>query len=163
MDTAPLSQADRHPELPRDPDVDAALVHYHGPLHVRARYVYVVFLGGVIGTVARYEAGQLLPAPAGLPLATFSVNIVGCFLLGLLLEVLARRAPDHGWHRLARLHFGTGFLGAFTTYSSMAVETVQLAWYGRAGLGVVYLAVTLLLGVAATVAGIAAGARWQRR
>lgn len=161
MDTTSFSQSDRHPELPVDPDVDAARLHYHGPLHVRARYVYVVFLGGLLGTVARYEAGQVIPALGGLPLATFAVNGVGCLTLGLLLEMLARGGPDHGWLRLARLHFGTGFLGAFTTYSSMAVETVELAWGGRPVAGALYLAATLVLGVAATVVGIWAGGRWR--
>ncbi len=159
MDTAPFSQPDRHPELPVDPDVDAARLHYHGPLHARARYVYVVFLGGVLGTVARYEAGQVVPLVAGLPAATFVVNITGCFALGLLLELLARRGPDHGWVRLARLHFGTGFLGAFTTYSSMAVETVLLGRDGRLAAAAAYLMATLLLGVVATVCGIWVGGR----
>ncbi len=163
MDTAPLSQPDRHPELPLNPDVDSARLHDRGPLHRRARYLYVVFLGGVLGTVARYEVGQALPPLAGLPLSTFAVNVVGCFLLGLLLELLARRGSDHGWVRLTRLHFGTGFLGAFTTYSSMAVETVMLGWDGRLLTGAFYLAATLLLGIAATVGGIWAGGRWGTR
>ncbi len=155
--TASFSQPDRHPELPLDPDVDAATAHYHGPLHVKARYVYVVFLGGVLGTVARYEAGQIVPPVGGWPLATFAVNMVGCFLLGYLLEALAARGPDHGWLRLARLHFGTGFLGAFTTYSAMAVESVQFAWTGEAVRGAAYLVVTLIVGAGATIAGIRAG------
>ena len=153
MATASFSQADSHPELPLDPD---------GPLHLRGRYVYVVFVGGMLGTGARYEAGQLIPAMAGLPLATMLVNLIGCFALGLLLELLVRRGPDRGWLRLTRLHLGTGFLGAFTTYSAMAVETVDLGWAGHPVQAAGYFLATLLLGAVMTVLGIWAGARWSR-
>jgi CrcB protein len=153
-----VPHADSHPELPVDADVDSTY-HYQGPLHLRWRYVYVVFLGGFLGTVARYGIGLVVPRLAGLPLPTLAVNLVGAFALGLLLEVLASRGPDHGWRRLARLHFGTGFLGAFTTYSALAVDAVLLASGGRIVATVAYLVVSIIGGAALTAVGISVGAK----
>ncbi len=149
---------DTHPELPVDADVDST-GHFHGPLHLRWRYIYVVFLGGVFGTTARYLFSLWIPKTDGLPIPTLAVNLLGAFLLGLLLERIIVSGPDHGWHRLARLHFGTGFLGAFTTYSSFAVETVLLTHAGRFGWAILYLAVTLVGGVLMCAAGIRFGGR----
>lgn len=149
---------DSHPELPIDADVDHA-GHYHGPLHLRWRYVYVVFLGGAFGATARYLVSLYVPRTDSLPWPTLAVNLVGAFLLGLLLERIVISGPDHGWHRLARLHFGTGFLGAFTTYSSFAVETVLLAHDNRWLMAVAYLLVTVLGGALLSAAGIKVGGR----
>jgi len=60
---------------------------------------------------------------------------------------------------LARLHFGTGFLGAFTTYSSFAVETVLLTHSGRLGMAILYLVGTMVGGVLLCAAGIQVGGR----
>ena len=118
-----------------------------------------MFLGGAFGATARYLVSLYVPKADGLPWPTLSVNLLGAFLLGLLLERIVISGPDHGWHRLARLHFGTGFLGAFTTYSSFAVETVLLAHDGRLGIAVAYLVVTLFGGVVLSAAWIRVGGR----
>jgi fluoride exporter len=152
--------ADTHPELPVDSDVDST-GHFHGPLHLRWRYIYVVFLGGVLGTTLRYLFSLWIPKFDGLPVPTLVVNLFGAFLLGLLLERIVVSGPDHGWHRLARLHFGTGFLGAFTTYSSFTVEAVLLAHNGRIGMALGYLAITLAGGMVLSAAGIQVGGRGQ--
>ncbi len=159
---ADLVRPDSRPELPVDADVDA-VVHYRGPLHLRFRYVYVVFLGGAFGTVARWVVGDAVPRLAGLPVPTLAVNLAGSFALGLMLELLARRGPDHGWLRLARLHFGTGFLGAFTTYSAFAVDTVVLAGQGRWWWAVAYVIATLVSGALLAAAGIAVASRRHPR
>lgn len=142
-----------------DADVDSGTGR---PLHLRWRYLYVVFLGGVLGTLARWAATDLLPSAGHRwPWPTFCVNIPGAFLLGLLLESLSRAGADHGWRRLARLHFGTGFLGAFTTYSSFAVESVLLFDQHHTGWALAYLLASSVLGVLAASLGVLAGSRHQ--
>lgn len=125
--------------------------------------VGVVALGGTLGTAAR--AGLLLAIPSlgSLPLATGLANIAGAFLLGMLLEALARRGPDAGARRTARLLLGTGALGGFTTYSALANDTALLALNGEVFDAVGYSLGTVVVGAAATIAGIAASARWVGR
>jgi fluoride exporter len=92
------------------------------------------------------------------------VNLSGAFILGLLLEALVRSGEDVGWRRRARLAGGTGFCGGFTTYSTLAVETVQLARHGVWSTAALYVVVSVLGGLVAAVAGIlvgAAHARWS--
>lgn len=130
------------------------------PLHTRPPALAAVALGGLLGTAARYELGVLFPQTGGhFPATTFSVNMIGAFALGLLLEALARSGPDTGGRRQLRLFAGTGVLGSFTTYSSLAVEADLLLHGGHPGTALAYAAATLLVGLAATLAGIALGAR----
>lgn len=128
-------------------------------MHLRPGYVGLVFLGGTAGTLARFGLAEVLPAPGGLPLGILLINVGGAFALGLLLEALARRGPDGGPRRALRLLLGTGFLGGFTTYSALAVDAVLLVTDGRAIEGVGYVALSVLLGLVATAAGIAIGYR----
>lgn len=124
------------------------------PLHLRPLFILYVFCGGALGTLARYLVSVFLPTWWSLPWPTFAVNIVGAFLLGALLEGLARRGHDHGMRRALRLLIGTGFLGGFTTYSSLAVDGVQLFRADRAGAAIGYLLVTVVVGAASTALGI---------
>ncbi|WP_375400746.1 fluoride efflux transporter FluC [uncultured Amnibacterium sp.] len=127
------------------------------PTHLRPGLLALVFAGGVIGTAARAAVALVVPQPAGVPLPTLTVNIVGSFLLGVLLEVLARRGPDVGVLRAARLTVGTGFLGGFTTYSSLTAETGALSLAGSGGIAAAYAVGSLLLGLLAAWAGILVG------
>jgi CrcB protein len=122
----------------------------------------LVFAGGVLGALSRWALGVALPAPGGWPLPTLLINLAGALALGALLESLARRGPDVGVRRLVRLTAGTGFLGAFTTYSTLAVDGARLLAGGRAADGAWYLALSLLGGAAATLLGVA-GAAWLHR
>jgi CrcB protein len=114
-----------------------------------------VAAGGAVGTLLRALAEETLPARGGFPVATLGVNLIGAFLLGALLETLARRGPDTGRRRMLRLGLGTGVLGGFTTYSTLAVEAATLP----PALGAAYLAGTAVLGAAASIAGILLGRR----
>nr|WP_246036510.1 fluoride efflux transporter CrcB [Sinomonas susongensis] len=127
------------------------------------RHILLVGVGGIAGALARYGLGLALPAPGSWPLPALVINLAGAFVLGVLLEVLARRGPDHGPRRTLRLFLGTGFLGAFTTYSTFAVETDRLFAAGRFDAGLGYLAASLLGGVAAAFLGIWLGARSSSR
>jgi CrcB protein len=135
------------------------------PLHLNYFALLAVMGGGVLGAAAREAVEQALPAARnGFPAATFVINLSGAFVLGALLEALVRAGDDSGWRRTARLLGGTGFCGAFTTYSALAVETVQLARHGVWSTAVIYVAASLVGGLMAAVAGIAIGAtraRWS--
>lgn len=126
-----------------------------GPLAGQGPAMLPVVLGGMLGAPARYAVDALLPAaPRGYPWSTFAVNVAGALLLGLLLESLVRSGEDRGRRRRIRLFAGTGFLGAFTTYSSFAVQLVQLVRDGRPVLAVAYAAASLAAGLAAAAAGV---------
>ena len=129
------------------------------PLHRRPGLVALVAVGGAVGTAVRAALAAVPAAGGGWPWATATVNVTGAFLLGLLLEGLARTGPDDGRRRHARLLLGTGVLGGYTTYSTLALDTVQRAGTGDVGGAALYAGGSLVLGLAAAAAGIATGAR----
>ena len=156
--------ADRNPPVaapPVDPDIVEVASN---PLHLRPRAIATVAVGGLLGAPARYGLEVVFPPGTGQwPVTTFVINVVGAFLLGTLLEGLTRTGPDTGWRRQVRLGIGTGALGSFTTYSTLAVETDELLrghhWWAAAS----YAAGSVVVGLVATVLGIAVGARMPSR
>ncbi len=111
--------------------------------------------GGALGAPARYGITRWIHvAKDTFPWATFWTNISGAFILGLFLTVVIERFPGP---RYLRPFFAIGFLGAFTTFSTMAVETVTLVKDGDALLGIAYLCVSVVIGLAVAYAGIVAG------
>jgi CrcB protein len=126
-----------------------------GPIHPRLPGLGLVWLGGALGTTARYLLSEATPALSQRPLVTFLINIGGAFLLGVLLTGLARAGSDQAGRRALRLFAGTGFLGGFTTYSALAVDAAGLLDAGAVELAVAYALGTVLLGAAASMAGIA--------
>ncbi len=150
---------DPHAELPDDPDEPARA----RPLHLTPAALGLVAVGGMAGTAARYAVSLLVPAQRGWPLATLTVNLLGAFALGLLLEALARRgsedAPGGAHRRRVRLVLGTGFCGAFTTYSALAVDLDLLLRGGQTGTAVAYAASTVVVGFLLCALGIWLGAR----
>ena len=87
------------------------------------RLVALVAAGGAIGAVARYALQQWLPSDS-LPWGTMTANLVGSLLLGILLGAVAAGVTVSDE---AVLLFGTGVLGAFTTMSAFAVDSIRLA------------------------------------
>jgi CrcB protein len=115
-----------------------------------------VAVGGFAGALARYGFSLLEPTTTGhWPIGTFVVNLAGAFILGVLLEALARSGADAGWRQHTRLLIGTGFCGALTTYSTLAVEADLLVRDHRAGLAALYLLASVIGGLVATTVGIA--------
>ena len=130
---------------------------------VRPASIALVALGGVVGTAGRYGLELAVPTPTGgWPWATFVVNLVGAFVLGALLEALARSGADLAVRRRVRLLIGTGFCGSLTTYSTFAVEINLLVRAHEPVTAFGYLAVSVVAGIAVTAAGIAAATNHQR-
>ncbi len=126
-----------------------------GARRARPSVLAVIAVGGVTGTLGRYGVGLLVPvAPGRFPWATFVVNMTGAFGLGLLLVALVGLGRGHGH---LRAFAATGVLGAYTTFSTLVVETVRLVDVGHAGLGAAYLGASLSAGVLAAAAGMASG------
>jgi CrcB protein len=111
-----------------------------------------VGFAGACGAWARYRVGRALADRAGpLPWATWLVNISGCLLLGAL-----EAARPGGW--AARTVLGTGFVGAYTTFSTFCVE-VLLLWQARPRRAVAYAAASVVAGFLAVAAGTWVGSR----
>jgi CrcB protein len=123
-----------------------------------------IAVGGSLGALARYEVQLAWPvAPGRFPSSTLVVNTSGAFVLGLVLTFCLERewAGAHVW-RYVRLCACVGMLGAWTTMSAISVEADTLVRGGHAPLALGYLAATMSAGVAAAVAGTAAGRRHRR-
>lgn len=120
--------------------------------------VALVALGGAVGSTLRATVAVALPGnPLG---ATLAVNVLGAFLLGLVLEWLAASGERLGERRRAgvRLLLGTGVCGGFTTYSAVTEHAAELLRDGDAPVAAAYVLGTLLLGALATLAGVGAAA-----
>lgn len=120
-----------------------------------------VAVGGALGTLVRYELALAEPPGTGrFPWATFTVNVVGCFLLGVAATALVEPWPPT---RILRPFVAVGFCGGLTTFSTWMVESVLLMRDGSAGLAIVYLAVSLVFGFLAVALGVlVARGVWHR-
>lgn len=107
-------------------------------------------LAGAVGALSRHGLGVALGTG---PATTLGINVVGSFLLGLLLA--AAPVP-----RDVQVVLGTGLLGAFTTFSTFTVEAAELVRDGRALVAAGYVAASLTLGLVAAAAGHVLGNRF---
>lgn len=108
---------------------------------------------GALGACARYGVGLWLP-DGRIPWATLAVNLAGSFLLGLLVALsLEGELLPRAW----RVPLSTGFLGAFTTFSTFSVETVRLLQAGDWRGALLNLLAQLGLGLLAAILGLASG------
>ena len=158
---APADQPDGHGNRDGDGDREREIDSRTRPAHVSLANVALVAAGGAVGTALRYGLTLVLPPRLGVPVAIAAVNILGAILLGLLLEVLVEGGIDEGRRRRLRLGIGTGILGGFTTYSTLATDNVALALTHPA-VAVAYGLGTVIIGAAASLAGIALAGRALR-
>ncbi len=115
-----------------------------------APMLIAVASGGAIGSVARYVIGVWLARPIGaFPLSTLLINIVGSFLIGVFARLFD--APDH--NQLLRLALTVGLCGGFTTFSTFSAETLTLLQQGKATRAALYVTISIVAGVLATLAG----------
>ena len=114
---------------------------------------FAVAIGGVLGCWARYAMTNLVQSIYGrdFPYATLSINVLACFLMGFLFEETLERLTISPILRLGIL---TGFLGGFSTFSTFAMETLLLAEQGDLAEGLLYILISVVLGLAAVTGGV---------
>ena len=116
-------------------------------------FIASIALGGAIGAVARHSVSVMMGSimGGGFPWGTLTVNIVGSFLMGALIEISALKlslSPE------MRALLVTGFLGAFTTFSTFSLDVATLYERGNLGLTALYIIVSVVVGISALVRGI---------
>jgi len=117
------------------------------------RIFLLVGIGGFIGSVLRYYSSQLFARyfSTALPLGTFTVNIAGCLLIGIIYGLSERSnilSPE--W----RVFLAAGFCGGFTTFSTFSYESINLIRDGEFFILSLYVAASVILGFAATYLGM---------
>ena len=113
---------------------------------------FLVFAGGALGSLARYAVSSSVAARLGpsFPYGTLAVNLIGGLLMGVLTGLLLRANAGEN----ARLFFGVGILGGFTTFSAFSLDCWKLIDAGQFGLSFVYMAVSVLGALAALMLGL---------
>lgn len=120
-----------------------------------------VSAGGLVGSELRYGLALAFPdQPASLPWATLWINVAGSFVLAALTTAWMARPRTAFWLRAG---LGPGLLGSFTTFSAVVFAVDQLARAGQHTVWIAYLALSLLLGLAAAAAGWRLGKRLTRQ
>ena len=110
-----------------------------------------VALGGALGASARYLTGTTVTRLLGhgFPAGTMVVNVVGSFLMGVLVVILAKKGGQ-----AAAPFLMTGLLGGFTTFSAFSLDAVTLFERGQSAAAIGYILGSVLISIAALVAGL---------
>jgi len=116
------------------------------------KIVLAIGFGSFLGGISRYLITIFIQNKilSTFPYGTLAVNIVGCFLIGIVYGLSTRGNFNVEW----RLFLATGFLGGFTTFSSFANDTVSMLRDAQYWHAFSYIAVSVLIGVAATFGGV---------
>jgi fluoride exporter len=121
--------------------------------------ILLVALGGAIGSVARFTlSGWVLHHASNwrFPVGTFAVNVIGCFIAGLLAGMAVKQdvfTPE------TRVFLFTGLLGGFTTFSAFGLETLLLLKRGEAGVAIANAVVSVAAGLLVAWLGYGLAAR----
>ncbi|MGW7265241.1 fluoride efflux transporter CrcB [Streptomyces sp. NPDC054842] len=118
----------------------------------------LVIAGAVVGAPLRYLTDRAVQSrhDSVFPWGTFTVNVVGCLVLGLLTGAAAAGAATSH----LQLLLGTGLCGALTTYSTFSYETLRLAEGGARGYAAVNVVASVVTGLGAAFAGVALAEAW---
>jgi CrcB protein len=108
----------------------------------RVKQLLLVGLGGGLGAISRFQLGLWIQAQfaSALPIATLAVNLIGCFLIGLLAALGEKRGiltPE------TRVFLVTGVLGGFTTFSAFGMETFALLRGGKLAWALLYVGLSV--------------------
>lgn len=115
--------------------------------HLDRRELAAIYVGGVLGALARVALAQAFPVNAlSWPWTTFAINVSGSFLLAYLATRLQERLPQSTYRRPL---LGTGFCGAYTTFSTVQVEVLKMLDHDRYGQAIAYAATSIAAGFAA--------------
>jgi len=112
------------------------------------KLVCLIGIGSFFGGVFRYLLSLLIhtKAASNFPLSTLTVNIVGCFFIGIVLGIFEKGQISHEW----KLFLATGLLGGFTTFSAFSSETFVLFRDGFVGYALFYVFASVIFGLLAT-------------
>jgi CrcB protein len=118
-----------------------------------AKLILYIGIGGFLGTVGRFYLASFVQHKflINWPYGTFAVNIIGCFLIGLIYAVGERTVMAPEW----RLFLATGLCGGLTTFSAFSIEIVGLLRGGQFLYALTYTGFSLMLGLAGVWAGLA--------
>lgn len=109
-----------------------------------------VGMGGFIGSVLRYLVSLIpLKTTHGFPLLTLSINILGAFLIGFISTIALKKSMNPYLVLLLK----TGLCGGFTTFSTFALESITLHKNGNTTLAMIYIVLSLVLGLSAVILG----------
>lgn len=119
------------------------------------REVLLVAFGGAVGATLRHMVGIAAIRLMGtnFPWGTLTVNILGSFVMGLLVATLAKLSPSFGAREI-RLFMGVGLLGGFTTFSSFSLDAGNLIEGGQSQTAAIYVIVSVVVGLIALFAGL---------
>jgi len=109
----------------------------------------LIGLGGGLGSMLRYGSNLLLNGKL-FPYSTLTVNIIGSFIIGL---VFALSMKDQQFDANWKLFLTTGICGGFTTFSAFSVENMELLQAGKWGTALIYIAISICLGILAAFIG----------
>lgn len=117
------------------------------------KQILLVGLGGGLGSILRYLISILTVKyyANSFPLATFTVNIIGCFLIGLLIGLLGQNIQAN---QNLKLLFITGFCGGYTTFSTFASENITLMQNNNYGTAILYIGLSVITGLLAVWFGL---------
>lgn len=113
----------------------------------------MVGIGGAAGSILRYLSSQLVQKyyNGHFPFATFTINVLGCLLIGVLIGYFSKtQILQNDW----KLLLITGFCGGYTTFSAFASENLNLINNNQIGLAVFYIALSVFLGIGAVWIGL---------
>ncbi|MGN8768437.1 fluoride efflux transporter CrcB [Paenibacillus barengoltzii] len=119
--------------------------------------ILALIVGGFLGTLLRYGLSHWIPNIGAFPLSILLINWAGCLFLGWLFTVAALRKI----HPSLRIGAGTGFAGAFTTFSTFTVQTVDAVHTGQLVAALAYLFISLLGGLLMAWIGVRLGQKQQ--